>query len=177
MTYRQTEPKWRRLSDICYDLERLDHPLHFGFSFRSDRENAIANALRSREVPVRGRQGNGYDCIPKLGSGFERIEQNLGPKADIDIFLNRIIVPPRAAFRSWPGMNAWILYDGTAGYFVEVEADSRDVERWLRENALPRWYLEASAEEGPRSLRRGNHPPNRNVEASSHRGHRLHSWG
>jgi hypothetical protein len=160
MTYRQTGPRWRRLFDICYDLERLDHPLHFGFTFRSNRETAIANAVRGRKVPVRGRRGNGYDCIPKFGSEFERIEQNLGPKADINIFLNRIIIPPSAEFGSWPHMNAGILLaravaydDGAAGYFVEVEADSRAVEKWLRENALPAGYVTGEGKARERGLR------------------------
>jgi hypothetical protein len=155
---------WRPLSYICYDLERLDHPLHFGFTFRPNRENAIANATRSRKVPVRGRRGNGYDCIPQFGSEFERIEQYLGPKAGVDILLNRIIIPPSAEFRLWPHMNAGILPalavaydDGPTGNFVEVEADSRAVEKWLRENAVPRGWQGAAAEEGT-PTRRGPPP-------------------
>jgi hypothetical protein len=155
---------WRPLSYICCDLERLDHPLHFAFIFRSGRENATANAIRSGKVPVRGRRGNGYDCIPQFGSEFERIEQYLGPKAGVDILLNRIIIPPSAEFRLWPHMNAGILPalavaydDGPAGNFVEVEADSRAVEKWLRENAMPRGWQGAAAEEGT-PTRRGPPP-------------------
>ncbi|MGB8900749.1 MAG: hypothetical protein WCC90_16590 [Methylocella sp.] len=61
-------------------------------------------------------------------------------------------------------MNAGILPalavaydDGPAGNFVEVEADSRAVEKWLRENAMPRGWQGAAAEEGT-PTRRGPPP-------------------
>src|SRR5262245_5050074 len=86
-------PKWRLLWDISYALGRLEHPLHLAFS---NVENAIANAIRSRTIPVRGRRGDMYGCTPS-GSAFERIEQYLVPKADINVLLNQIIIPSSAA--------------------------------------------------------------------------------
>ena len=47
--------------------------------------------------------------------------------------------------------------DGATGNFVEVEANSRAVEKWLRENACPRGWQGAAAEEGT-PTRRGPPP-------------------
>lgn len=149
MAYHQTEPRWRRLSDICYDLERLDHPLHFGFMFRSDRENAIANAVRSGAVLVRGRRSN-YFPYPNLGSAFERIETRMSPDAEVKVSFNCVTVSDpgtRIEVHSFGsiGLSA-ALAPRTIQSFVDVETNQTALECWLRENAMPLGWNEELAE-------------------------------
>jgi hypothetical protein len=153
MTYHQTEPRWRRLSDICYDLERLDHPLHFGFMFRSDRENAIANAVRTGAVPVRGRRSN-YLPYPNLGSAFERIETRMSPDADVKVSFDCVTVSDPVGL---PRLSA-TLAPLTIQSFVDVETNQTALECWLRENAMPLGWNEELAERKDGQTKKRQHP-------------------
>jgi hypothetical protein len=153
MTSHQTEPRWRRLSDICYDLERLDHPLHFGFMSGSDRENAIANAVRTGAVPVRGRRSN-YLPHPNLGSAFERIETRMSPNAGVQVSFDCVTV-------SYPvGLAALsaTLAPLTTQSFVDVETNPTALECWLRENAMPLGWNEELAERKDGQTKKRQHP-------------------
>jgi hypothetical protein len=164
---KDAQPDWRHLSDILQELTSFDHRFRRAFNDSFEIENAIANAIRSAEVAARGRRDNGFSS---LTPAFERIEKYLGPKANIDIPLNRIIIPddevvlrprrnllqPQMNFGTFPG-SITIPGSGAAGLFTDVQADPRGVETWIFENALPQWWREALAEESPRS--RMGRPP------------------
>jgi hypothetical protein len=161
----------RPIGSICpsilQELTSFDHRFRRAFNDSFEIENAIANAIRSVEVAARGRRYNGFSS---LTPAFERIEKYLGPKANIDIPLNRIIIPydevvlrprrnllqPQMNFGTFPD-SVTIPGSGAAGLFTDVQADPRGVETWIFENALPQWWREASAEEGT-PTRRGPPP-------------------
>jgi hypothetical protein len=101
---------------------------------RNRQRNSQPQGPGSR-APVRGLLG----LRPE--GAFELIDQYLGPKAEIDVLLNRVIVP---GARLWPHVNAGITTAWAVAYayspaecFLEVEADYVAVKRWLLENALP----------------------------------------
>jgi hypothetical protein len=85
-------------------------------------------------VAVRGRRCNDFSW---RNSAFERIEKYLGPKANVEISLNRIIIPADGAVLRLPRMNLLrlqmnpgifpdsitILDSGAAGCFTHVQAD------------------------------------------------------
>jgi hypothetical protein len=161
---------WRHLSNILQELRSFDHRFRSALNF-FEIENAITNAARSRVVPVRGRRDNG---LSSLSSAFERIEKYLGPKTYVEVSLNRVTIPddgavlglPRRMNLLQPQMNPGIFPgsttvtipgSGAAGRFTDVQADSRAVEKWIRENAMPRGWQGAAAEEGTQT-RRGPKP-------------------
>jgi hypothetical protein len=152
---------WRHLSNILQELRSFDHRFRSALNF-FEIENAITNAARSREVPVRGRRDNGFS-FSSLSSAFERIEKYLGAKSYVDISLDRIIIPDDGPVLGLnPRMNLLppqitIAGSGAAGRFTDVQADLRGVEKWIFENALPPWWREAPAEEGTQT-RRGPKP-------------------
>jgi hypothetical protein len=84
--------EWRSLRDIFYALNSHSQPLRAAFPLPGDLESATVNAIRSRKVRVRGRRCGGYSGLTPEGA-FELIDQYLGPKAEIDVLLNRVIVP------------------------------------------------------------------------------------
>jgi hypothetical protein len=110
----QRPPSWKPLSSILISLNDVAHPLFL--ALRGLGEEAIANAVRSGEVPVRARRPS---------HAFDRIEKRLSPEADIQVILNRII-----------------LHRGGWGEeFVDAAADQPCLEEWLRENAIPAAFL------------------------------------
>jgi hypothetical protein len=113
---------WRKLWDISFKLTSNSPPLRAAFPWRGALDAAIGKAISSGKVPVRGKRGNAYDATAAFGTGFERIEP--GPRANIDISLNRLIV-----------LSGEML--GLNECFLEVEADYTAVKRWLLVNALP----------------------------------------
>ena len=153
MTYYQTEPRWRRLS-IFAMIERPDHPA-FRVHVRVRAENAIANAVRTGAVPVRGRRSN-YLRYPNLGSAFERIETRMSPDAEVKVSFDCVTVSDpgtRIEVHSFGsiGLSA-ALAPRTIQSFVDVETNQTALECWLRENAMPLGWNEELAEES-RQLR------------------------
>jgi len=144
MADNQAPYDWRTLQTISYALDSNSRPIHAAFPFRSDLDSAIASALRSGKVPIRGKRGNNYS-FSTFGNAFELIEP--GPKASVDISLNRVIIPAGdLELRLRPRVSAGVLPDfpvayiadlGSPQWFLEVEADYVAVKRWLLENALP----------------------------------------
>ena len=138
---------WRPLSDILQELTR-DHRVRHAFNASFEIESAIANAIRSSEVAVRGRRCSGFTAA--FDAAFERIEKYLGPKAAVDISLNQINIPDDRAVLS-------VTIPPITTRFTDAQADLRGVEKWIFENALPLRYLAVSAEEGT-PTRRGPPP-------------------
>jgi hypothetical protein len=159
---RNALPDWRRLSDILQELTSFDHQFRHAFNNSFEIESAVTNAVWSGEVAIRGRRYNGFSWP---NSAFERIEKYLGPKADVDISLNRIIIPDDGAvLRLRPRMNALrpqmnpgifsdsitIPDSGAVGRFIDVQADLRGVETWIFKNALQPWWLETLVKQKPK---------------------------
>src|SRR5580704_11113538 len=100
---RDTPHNWRHLSNILQELTSFDHQFRRAFNNYFEIESAITNAACSREVAVRGRRCNDFSL---RNSAFERIDKYLGPNANVDISLNRIIIPDDGAvLRLRPRMN------------------------------------------------------------------------
>jgi hypothetical protein len=118
-------PDWQPLRDIFYS-GLLDIDLAF-----DNRESAVANAVRSGDVAVRGQLAS------ELGLGFsafDRIEKRLSSDWDISVWENQ------AQGRESGGR--YVRY-------WDAQADLCDVQKWIRENALPQWCREARAFEPP----------------------------
>jgi len=97
-------------------------------------DGAIANALRSRQVPVRGRRAHPY-FLSGHESAFERIEQYFTPNTQINLISNEIVLHETGAS---------MLFEHqfrVSPVYREVEAVLPAVERWLRENTLPSGYV------------------------------------
>jgi hypothetical protein len=152
---KDAQPDWRHLSDILQELTSSDHRFRHAFNdsfeiesaITNEIESAIANAACSGEVAVRGRRYNDFFL---RNSAFERVEKYLGPKAGVDISLNRIDIPDDGAALS-------VTVCGAVRRFTDAQADLRGVEKWIFKNALPLRYLAVSAEEGT-PTRRGPPP-------------------
>jgi hypothetical protein len=141
---------WRPLSDILQELTSFDHRVRHAFNAFFEIESAIANAIRSSKVAVRGRRCSWFTAA--FDAAFERIEKYLGPKADVDISLNRIHIPDDGAV-----LRSVTIPDSGFGRFTDAQADLRGVEKWIFTNALPLRYLAVSPEEGT-PTRRGPPP-------------------
>jgi hypothetical protein len=154
MVTKRTPYDWRSLSSILYYLRHpsdLSLPINY-----MECESAIASAVRSGKVPVRGRLLDDHSMIP---SAFERIEERLDHTAKVNSSLNRIIMHKpdriRRSFRIAPWPEQTIELDNGPVYtFVEVEADWPKIEEWLHDNALSAGHSgTARAEESPPSRR------------------------
>jgi hypothetical protein len=102
---------WRPLSEIWL----RDLPQSLPIPFR-DRQSAIANAVLSGEVAVRG-QPVGGGLLGEWGV-FDRIEKT-------------------------PGLVISVMENAASGVgvrYVQVEADLAEVTKWIHENALPAGY-------------------------------------
>jgi hypothetical protein len=143
------QPDWRHLSDILQELTSFDHRFRHAFNDSFEIKSAITNAACSGEVVVRGRRYNDFSL---RNSAFERVEKYLGPKADVDISLNRIHIPDDG-----PVLRSITNPDSGFGRFTDTQADLRGVEKWIFENSLPPCWRQASAEESTPS-RRGAPP-------------------
>jgi hypothetical protein len=114
-------------------LDKVTHPLFLGlivahFSI----ERALAAAVRSGSVPLRGHRRGGYLGLSDLG--LDRIEKRIVPEAQVELWDNTI--------RS------------SGSEFTDCEADRRAMMAWLTENALPAgWHNEDD------SARQGGRPP------------------
>jgi hypothetical protein len=116
------------LSCIFNSLGRPDHPLyrllaHDGYP-REYQLLAFEDALRSGDVPLRGRRQGFFHLAP-----YECIEPNMDAEMAIDIALDGITLckycqegPPRIE----------------VAVFRRVQADMAGVERWIRENLYQR---------------------------------------
>jgi hypothetical protein len=82
-----------------------------------DHEQALENALRSREIPIRGKE-RGYK---RYNSEFARIELQLSNESRISVIGNRVEI----GFTS----------------FEDVEADANMTENWLLQNAIDTGYM------------------------------------
>jgi hypothetical protein len=147
---------------ICYELDDTNHPLHYAPMYR---EAAIANAVGSGDVPVRGRRdvasyaGDDDFIILSRGSAFERIETLMTMDAKISVYADTVAVklpPPRGAGgATWVGGMPQVAFTPWPWprlvKYVDVEADRRAVEEWIRENALPAGWI--SAAEGSEKVR------------------------
>jgi hypothetical protein len=131
-------PEWRALQDISYELSRLDYPLWIALSMHGT-DDAIANSLRSRQVPVRGRRADPY-FLSWHESAFERIEQYFTANTEIKLISSEIVLRETRAGILFEHDAAARQFRVSAVTYREVEADLRPVERWLRENALPSGY-------------------------------------
>jgi hypothetical protein len=120
---RDAPPDWRHLSDILQELTSFDHRFSRAFNASFEIESATTNAIRSGEVAVRGRRCNDFSL---RNSASERIEKYLGPKADVDISLNRINIPDDGAV-----LRSITIPDSGAGRFTDAQADLRGVEKWI----------------------------------------------
>jgi hypothetical protein len=105
---------WTPLSLLFVELDHSSHPFHF---LIVDREGAIANALRSGEVPIRARAEGSF--------AFEQIDNRMNADAEVDPLLNKIVL------RDQRGMKK---------VFVDAEADQNELWRWLQQYALPANY-------------------------------------
>jgi len=138
-------PDWAPLSQIFYELNDSKHPLSYVSYALMNREAAIISAVRSGEVPVRGRRG----------SAFDRIENHMTPYAEISVYADTVAVklpPPGGAGGATvvDGMRQGGLSFAFAPplrrfEYVYVEADRRAVEAWIRENALPAGWISAAS--------------------------------
>lgn len=148
MTHKHSSADWARLSQIFYELNNPEHSLRY--ALMTDREAAIVNAVKSGDVPVRGRRDH-FDA-------FARIEKRMTPEAEISVHWDT------AAVRLVPsgGETVAIVTDGMRlgslslprivfalptgpkrAEYIEVEADRRAVEAWIAANALPAgWTIE-----------------------------------
>jgi hypothetical protein len=131
------------------ELTSFDHRFRHAFNDSFEIKSAITNAACSGEVAVRGRRYNDFSL---RNSAFERVEKYLGPKADVDISLNRIHIPDDGAV-----LRSATIPDSGFGRFTDAQADLRGVEKWIFENSLPPCWRQASAEESTPS-RRGAPP-------------------
>jgi hypothetical protein len=126
---KDVQPDWRHLSDILQELTSFDHRFRHAFNDSFEIKSAITNAACSGEVAVRGRRYNDFSL---QNSAFERVEKYLGPKADVDISLNRIHIPDDGAV-----LRSITIPDSGFGRFTDAQADLRGVEKWIFENSLP----------------------------------------
>ena len=97
---------WKSLRDARTTLEFKDGG-RLRFAFYPDIGSAIACAIRSNDVPTRGRLSD---------SGFSRIERQLTDKAQVDCILN------------------WIKIDGKRFEYVEVDIEA--LEKYMLENLV-----------------------------------------
>jgi hypothetical protein len=115
---------WRRLSEIYSTLSQWEHPFYLALYPYHNR--AIANAIRSGEVPVRARR-SGYGPLDP----FDRIEKEIERDWEIEVESDCIVRP---GYRlPVPGYRQGVV-------FQHVEADELSLREWLRENALPAGY-------------------------------------
>jgi hypothetical protein len=104
--------EWHKLSDFWSMLKT-----HQDYEFSLlDHEQALENALRSREIPIRGKE-RGWK---RYSSEFSRIESQLSNWSRICVWGNRV--------ETQEGWGASIFED------VEVEANAAT--RWLAQNAI-----------------------------------------
>jgi len=123
-------PEWRALQDIYFEFARCGHPFRKAFSmygvygdFYNGLQSAIANGVRSREVPVRGRRriSEYAPAFERYAQAFERIEESLNHEADVRVFGNEIYCKKHTYFST----------------YFDVEADRQALIRWLLKNAVP----------------------------------------
>jgi hypothetical protein len=103
--------KWNKLADFWCWLK--SHP-DYQFSFL-DHKQALENALRSREIPIRGKERRKQYSIE-----FSRIESQLSNGSRIFVWGNRIETE-----------DGW-----SASVFEEVEVEADAAEKWLVQNAI-----------------------------------------
>ena len=119
-------PEWRALQDIYYELSRLEHPLWIALSMHGP-DDAIANAVRSGEVPTRGRLNEGYSYSDR---SFDRIEKRLNHKARVEVFSNTVYCE-----------TARVDVFGNKVYcettYIDVEGDRPPIIFWIAKNAVP----------------------------------------
>jgi hypothetical protein len=133
---------WQFLSCIFNSLGRLDHPLYQPLAHddypREYRLLAFEDALRSGDVPLRGRRQGFFHLAP-----YECIEPNIDAEMAIDIALDGITL-------------CKYCQEGPlrieVAVFRQVQADMASVEQWLRENVLPAGGManDGHVEESPR---------------------------
>lgn len=107
----EQELSWQRLSDILNGLGGEPSYLSILVNY----EVAIANAIRSGTVPVRGHPYGGPFA-------FDRIEERINANASISILTNTV----------------YLCVGDIRVQFIDVEADFVAVQSWIHENAMPR---------------------------------------
>jgi hypothetical protein len=137
MTRKKASADWAPLSQIWVELDNPQHPLHCALMLSC--EAAVASAVMSGDVPVRGRRPH--------RNTIERIEDHMTLDAEISVYGDRVTVklaPPGGAGGATvvTGMRrgdpSIVLAVGPKRVeYVWVEADRPAVEAWIRENALP----------------------------------------
>jgi hypothetical protein len=137
-------PRWHLLSDIQQELTRFNHPLRRALTY-GEYESAIANAVRSGEVAVRGRLRE--ELAYWRSNAFDRIEGRLNSDAHVDILGNKITICETYVDKPFKHSTFAIKKTLRAESYVDVQADLRGVEKWIRENAAPRWWQDALAKE------------------------------
>ena len=110
--------KWRKLFDLLMWLKNNDQLR----SLFIDHEEALTNALKSRDIPLRGKLKYRFE--------FKRIEPLLSEQSTIGIFGNSIDI-------YWQGHTSFGLSNFPMKVtYEEVEADKIAIEKWLLQNAI-----------------------------------------
>jgi hypothetical protein len=137
VTGKKASADWAGLCRIYVELDDPNHPLR---CVPMNREAAIANAVRSGSFPVRG-----HRCIDGCaGDAFERIDNPMTPDAEVSVYMSTVTIKLPPPGISLPLPSAFSPSPRRIKY-VDVEADRREVEAWIRENALPAGWISAAS--------------------------------